>query len=454
MIKKYQIYPNSDFNKSIILTLFERGEYGFHIAGLNSEETNDLFPRNFKPKLIKNEVDITSFPTRCDVVYLNEDFVIKAILLVSKNKKYYLFKSDPQNIKQLNIHQKYISNNKESLLKDYEKHCKSKGKNLYEGEGDTSIVNNLNYFDYLFKDIDKSHLCKQSNIYRLSFSNNNMFTTDFVDYVAKKKIIITNHDAIDKGALTLASMGNNKTHRQDCLLIDAATKDIKYLVFTYKPHLINHYLLFKNLGDNHFCFIEETISFNEIFSLKELQTIKYKNGSAFAAISFAKKRYENFSNEYILFEEEEQFDEQIQTALPVQEEAKINIRALLNETLSIFKENNMNHDISITYHGKERILERIGEMSEEEMLSLSKVAYEKGLTSGHFIENNPMMFKFLQYQQNKKIGKTLRLYNGILFFYALEPPHSLVTCFPYESSFDKYQSIYEEKQAKNSKKRK
>ena len=48
MIKKYQIYPNSDFNKSIILTLFERGEHGFHIAGLNSEETNDLFPRNFK----------------------------------------------------------------------------------------------------------------------------------------------------------------------------------------------------------------------------------------------------------------------------------------------------------------------------------------------------------------------------------------------------------------------
>ncbi|MBQ6920932.1 MAG: hypothetical protein IJQ72_03420 [Bacilli bacterium] len=48
------------------------------------------------------------------------------------------------------------------------------------------------------------------------------------------------------------------------------------------------------------------------------------------------------------------------------------------------------------------------------------------------------MFKFLQYQQNKKRGKTLRLYKDYLFFYSMEPPHDLVTCFPFNSSFETY----------------
>ena len=52
--------------------------------------------------------------------------------------------------------------------------------------------------------------------------------------------------------------------------------------------------------------------------------------------------------------------------------------------------------------------------------------------------SDPKMFKFLQYQQNKKRGKTLRLYKDYLFFYSMEPPHDLVTCFPFNSSFEMY----------------
>ena len=111
---------------------------------------------------------------------------------------------------------------------------------------------------------------------------------------------------------------------------------------------------------------------------------------------------------------------------------------LIKEVSSIINQNHLPLDIGITLHGKERMLERIGKMNEEEMLSLAKVAYEKGLTSGHYIEKDPVMFKFLQYQQNKKLGKTLRFYKGILFFFGLTPPHDLVTCFLYQSNYDQY----------------
>ena len=77
-------------------------------------------------------------------------------------------------------------------------------------------------------------------------------------------------------------------------------------------------------------------------------------------------------------------------------------------------------------------------MNDEEMLSIVKVAYDKGLTSGHYIEKDPLMFKFLSYQQSKYIGKTLRIYKDVLFFYSLEPPHSLITCFPYKTNYEKY----------------
>ena len=159
--------------------------------------------------------------------------------------------------------------------------------------------------------------------------------------------------------------------------------------------------------------------------------------------------YENFCNEYISFELEEEIDEQVKEIVDQQiVEVKAEARSsLILEALSIVKEKRLPLDIKISLHGKERLLERIGKMNEEEMLSLVKVAFEDGKTSGHYIEKDQMMFKFLRYQQGKKLGKMLKIYNGVLFFFSLNPPHELVTCFPYQNNYDLFVS-----NKKNSKK--
>lgn len=438
MIKKYLVDINSYFYKSIILPLYEKSGYGFHIEGLDESGHKDLFPNHNKIKYIKDEIDIRCLPSKLVYVYLEDDLSLKAMLLMSLSKKYYLFKADHQKNNQLNIHQKYINDDPRALMNDYEKHLKNKGKSLYAGTGDFKDIKDIDYFENIYQEDVKKQLNKESSIYRLTFHKNNIFTADFVDYVEKKKIKITNIDHLDKKALTLSSMSKNINDRRDCLLIDSETKDIKYFIFTYKPYLIKHYLLFKNLGNDTYSFIKETICFNEIIS--SLKDITYKKASEFAARSFAKIRYENFSNEYILFEEEEEFEEEVINEIPlvVLDTKLIKKNALLKEVLAIVEEQQLPLNIMPTIHGKERILERIGEMSEKEMLALIKVAYEKGLTSAHFIEKDTTMFKFLQYQQNKRIGKTLRLYKDILFFFTLEPPHSLVTCFFYEGNYETY----------------
>lgn len=441
MIKKYYVDSNSVFHKSIILSLFERGEYGFHIEGLNDSDYKDLFPNINKLKFIKDEIDIRCIPSKLVVVYLEDDYALKALLLMSSSKKYYLFKVDHQKNNQLNIHQRYINESINVLMDDYEKHSKNKGKNLYAGEGDFKLIKDIDYFENLYKEEVKKKVNKESSIYKLTFKTNNIFTADFVDYVEKGKIKIINKDHIDKKALTLSSMSKDKTDRKDCLLIDSETKDIKFFIFTYKPYLIKHFLLFKNLGNNKYEFIKETTCFNEILTDDSLKDITYKKASELASRSFSKIRYENFSEEYILFEEEEEFEEEVISELVVEtviDPRQVQKDALLKEVVLIIEELNMPLNIGVTIHGKERILERIGSMSDEQMLALVKVAYEKGLTSAHFIEKDPNMFKFLQYQQNKKLGKTLRLYKDILFFYTLEPPHSLVTCFFYKTNYEDY----------------
>ena len=439
MIKKYYIETQSVFNKSIILSLFEPGDHGFHIDGLTDSDKKDLFPVN-RIKYVKNEIDFKNIPTQIVVAYFEED-ILKAFILKSSSNKYYLFKVDHQKELQLNIHQKYISNDLSFLMNDYEKHLKIKGKNNYEGEGDSSHINERDYFEDKYKNEIKNKVDKESNLYRLTFDSNNLFTADFVDLIDKKKIKISNKNDVDDKVFTLSTMSKNRHDRKDCLLINSETKDIEYLIFTYKPHFIKHYFLLKKVGEDTFEFIKESICFNYLFHLDELKDIRFKNGSKFASKSFAKMRYDNFYLEYVAFEEEEEFDEELQTIVePVIDEKAIRKEKILLEVLEIIKNTNMPLDIGVTYHGKERILERIGEMSENEMLSLAKVAYEKGKTSGHYIEKDPVMFKFLQYQQNKKIGKTLRFYNDILFFYTLEPPHSLVTCFPYKNNFELYSS--------------
>lgn len=447
MIKKYIVDPNSFFNQSLILSLFERTDCGFLIDGLTDNDRKDLFPVNNKIKFSKNDVDVKSIPSRCVASYLDDDLRLKALLLVAASNTYYLFKVDPQNERKLTIHQKYISKDSNTLMDDYEKHCKSKGKKLYDGLGDSSLINDISYFEHRYKDDEKKHHNKESSVYRLTFTNNNMFTTDFVDLVEKKKITILSNSGFTKEALTLRSMEKNKNDRRDSLLIDSETKDISFFIFTYKPHFIKHYLVFENLGNNTFLLIKETICFNEIFALDELKDISFKNASEFSTKNFAKQRYENFSNEYIAFEEEEEFEEIVKSTPVVIDTKKIKKDQLLQEVLSIVKEKQLPLDIGITYHGKLRIQERIGDMSDEEMLALAKVAYTKGKTSAHFLEKDRNMFEFLSYHQGKKIGKTLRLYGDILFFFSLEAPHDLVTCFFYNNNYD----LFIEERKKNKK---
>ena len=442
MIKKYLIEKDSLFNKSLILSLFEPREFAFHIEGLSDDDRKSLFSSN-KIKISKNEINIKNISTRVVAVYLDESFVIRAVVLTPNDKKYYLFKADPQRPSQLNIHSKYISDNLSLLLSDYEKHCKSKGKNYYDGLGDFNEIKDVDYFENVYqKDVDQ-HIDRKSDIFKLVFNSNNMFTTDFVDLVEKHRITITNDRALDKNAFTLRSMEKNKNDRCDCLLINSESKDIEYFIFTYKPYFVKHYLLLKNLGNNKFEFIKETTCFNEILLCEGIKDLSYKPASKLATRSFARIRYENFYHEYISFELEEELDERIQNELIAVAivDTKVSLRdELIREAMTVIAESGMALDIRYTLHGKERMLERIGNMSEQEMLSIIKVAYERGLTSGHFIEKDPIMFKFLQYYQNKKLGKTLRLFKDVLFFFALEPPHDLVTCFPYRSNYEQYVS--------------
>ena len=437
MIKKYYVQQNSVFSRILMLSLFEPRESGFHIEGLTNDDLRDLFPIN-RIKYLKNEIDFNSIPTKCVVAYLEDDLSIKSLVLKSSSNKYYLFKADHQRDFCLNIHQKYISSNLDSLLEDYEKHCKTKGKNNYAGVGDFCEIENVDYFERYFESDAKKQIDKSSSVYKLLFTSNNYFTVDFIDLVKRGVIEVVNKNQIDQKALTLESMQKHKSNRKDCLLIDSSTKDIKYFVYTYRPHFINHYYLLKNLGDNRFEFIIENVSFNKIVSSNELKELKYKNGSAFAAKEFAKMGYDNFYLEYVAFEEEEEFDEEVKNELPIIDQALVRKELLLSEVGSLISKCTSPEVIGVSYHGKVRVLERIGEMSDEDMLALAKVAYEQGKTSVHFLEKNPTMFKFLQYHQNKKQNKTFRLFNDILFFYSMQPPHELVTCFPYKSSYDKY----------------
>ena len=95
-------------------------------------------------------------------------------------------------------------------------------------------------------------------------------------------------------------------------------------------------------------------------------------------------------------------------------------------------------NVIITLHAALRIDERIGKLSEEEKIQLAKEAYYFGKTSVHFYEVDNTMFSFLQYQQNKYLDKTLRLHEGVIYIFSMKPPHSLITCYPINDSYDRY----------------
>lgn len=439
MFYKYYLEPNSIIYKSLLLGLFEPKEYAYHIEGLDYDLSHKLFSIN-KIKYFKDEIVLSSLPSSIEVIYLEEKTLELKAIVLKYNKEYYLFRVDHQNRFQLNIHQKYISSDLEALCLDYESHSKSKGKVLYKGIGDFSDIKDIDYFEYLYEKEVAKQIDKTSNIYRLKFTRNNSFTVDFV-YLVKNKIInISNFESLDPKVLTLTTMNKQHEHRHDCLLINSETKEIEYFIFTYKPHLINHYYLFKYLGNDTFMYLLEDISFNKVLS--SIKDKKYKKGSKFASLEFSKMRYDNFSSEYVAFEEEEEFEvnainelELTNTTLEITEEQKIE---MLLDVSNLLKQRKFTYEAGLTLHGKSRILERLGEMSESEMMDLANVAYEYGKNPVHYLEKDITMFKFLRYQQGKQGNKEIRFYHNVLFFYSMTPPHVLVTVFHYKNNYEEF----------------
>ena len=92
-------------------------------------------------------------------------------------------------------------------------------------------------------------------------------------------------------------------------------------------------------------------------------------------------------------------------------------------------------DVGLTKHADERISERIKKMSYEEKLQLATLAYNNGEKPVDYLFVDENKCEFLQYKQSKHLGKTLRLYDGNIFIFSLAPPHDLVTCFDFESSY-------------------
>lgn len=437
MICKYFPSIKTNIYKAIVLMFLERSDKGFIISGLSDDQYRELFPIKNNIKHIKNDIDISSIPFTLYAIYLDELNHLRALIVSSKNKTHYLFKADPQNEWILNIHQKFISNNLDELMGYYESRCKSKGQNLYGGVKELDTLSDIDYFENCYEDKVKKHIDKESMNYRLEFTNNNVFTEDFIHLIEKNVIKIVNQDDFDLHILSRDSMIKLRHDRHDCLIIDSDERNIKYFIFTFRPKYINHYLLLKKVGTNKFQFIKESVCFNQLFEDSELKDIRYRIASKFTIRNFEKIKYDNFYNEYIEFEEEEEFDEAVINEFNLDEQPVLDSKELLLRNVEI--EMNENHwplDINVTLHGKARILERIGDFNDQQIASLAKVAYEKGLNSAHFIEKDSVMFKFLQYHQNKRRDITLRLYQDILFFYALKEPHDLITCFYYQTNFE------------------
>jgi len=111
---------------------------------------------------------------------------------------------------------------------------------------------------------------------------------------------------------------------------------------------------------------------------------------------------------------------------------------MLLDVSNLIKQRKFVYEAGLTLHGKSRILERLGEMSESEMMDLVNVAYEYGKNPVHYYEKDITMFKFLRYQQGKQGNKEIRFYHNVLFFYSMTPPHVLVTVFHYKNNYEEF----------------
>ena len=593
MVKKYYVDKNSVFANSIILPFYESGECGFLVDGLDHNLKRELFnSKAIKVNAKTNQVDPNTLSTYCTCVYLDEQLSIKAIILYSKAKKlYYCFRSFNQGDFSLRFQNNYVSNDSKVLEIDYEKSLKKKGVNHFAGSGDFKLISDINYFDNKYEEHINPRIDKKSDLSRLIFTENNKFTADFINLVDRNVLTIENKSPLSEKALNLNTMAKLKTNRKDCLFVNFATGNIDYFIYTYRPFLVNHYLLFKNLGKNKYRLIGDSICFNQLLLKDEMKKLYFKKGSNFASQALSKMNYDVFSERYLEFSEDEEVDEEFNSEWILLEELKevgkkrvssldLELETLFKEygcsiedniiyfkeyetiplgafgehhikikqnrlltdlsltnqiSLKDFKkieqsirdllhnkpssrllaleklvdsltkqkldksneeqllmieeiENNIktlwpndkkypsgyfktisskydswksgahleevilspikkktskkpiNADIemNITLHASLRMDERIGKLSDIEKKELAIEAYTNGFTSVHFYEKNNTMFSYLQYQQNKYPGKTLRLHNDFVYIFSLKAPHDLITCFPVQENYQRY----------------
>lgn len=600
MVKKYYVDKDSVFAKSIILPFFENDNVGFFVDGLDFKLKRELFnPKTLKINTKTNEVDSKSFLTYCSVVYLDDQLNIRAIILYSQSAKlYFCFRLSNQNEFTLRFQNNYVDKDSKNLEMDFEKSLKKKGTNHFNGIGDFEKIRNFNYFDIKYIDQINPRIDKKSNISRLIFTENNKFTADFINLVDRNLLSITNKSKLGNRVLSLETMAKLKTNRKDCLFVNFSTGNIDYFVYTYRPLMTNHYLLFKYLGKDKYEFVAEDICFNKLLLKEETKNLYFKPGTDFASKALSKMNYEDLSERYLEFSEDEEIDEEFNSEWILLEQLKQenrkkqfvldlkletllkdygctfednviyfrdfetiplgafgenhikikqnrlltdlsltnqislkdlnkieqNLKELLhnkpssrlmaieklvdsvidqkldndseeqrlliqeiennfqtlwasdksypadyfktifkkyddwknnsslikeiNEKQSkkqVIKKTNIDIDMNITLHASLRMDERIGKMSDEEKLLLAKEAYSNGFTSVHFYEKNNLMFSFLQHQQNKYSGKTLRLHNDFIYIFSLKAPHDLITCFPIKDNYDRYVSTHKSK---------
>lgn len=336
MIKKYLIEYNSVFGKSVVLPFYERGNFGFCIDGIDLSTKNKLFDLKYiKKQKSTKDIDLSN-ATRCVVAYLDENLIIKAFILYCPvDKKYYSFRVDSQDGNKFRTQSNYIDANLELLTSDYEKSRKKKGKNDYYGIGDFKLIKDIDYFEYLYAENVKEQELESSNISRLIFTNNNKFTSDFIYLIEHKSLIISNIGRINSSALSNETMAKSRTDRKDCLLINFDLGRVEYFIYTYRPNIINHYLLFKNLGNNKFEFIEENTSFNSLFVSKTLKDIKYQIGSELASKTLSNMDYNDFCHQYIEFENDNRIDEEFDSEWAAFERAEIKENSKLDLTFKL-----------------------------------------------------------------------------------------------------------------------
>lgn len=314
MIKRYNVTPNSRFNNSIIIPFFEPGNYGFVIEGLDDNNRKVLFnPKQLNIVGKNKDIDVSK-ATYVEVVYLDDEYNLKGIVLYCPiNKKHYFFRVEGNDQLKLKTQDNYISSNIDELLSDYEKRRSRKGD--YGGVGDFNLIKDVDFFESHYGRLIEKQIDKNADITRLIFTKNNEFTSDFIRLIERDEIVIVNKERLNPSILTRDTMSKVelRNNRRDCLLVNFAAGDIEYFIFTSrgKNSLVNHYYLFKKINKNSFEFILEDIIFNKVFSYHEIKKIKFKDAGLLISKELSKTNYDKFYLKCLEFEKDEEIDESL-----------------------------------------------------------------------------------------------------------------------------------------------